>query len=149
AFDKSANRLIDDWWPYGLAGRHAPNALYDKLRTTMDAGNHASVYDKFLPPGAQAIEQVLEFYRDFDFAEDAVEKAITYWLTVLRAGLLIEEIAQAQLSAHIGLSKTPQDEEYEPTDIMDFIRADGSRPSFEDLLPVAYYGVPDLGHIAR
>lgn len=149
AFDRSAERVIDDWWPYGLAGRDAPNRLYDKLRTTMDAGNHASVSSKFLPSGTQAIEQVLEFYRDFDFAEDAVEKATTYWLTVLRAGLLIEEIAQAQLNAHIRLSTTPQDEEYEQSDIMDFIRADGPRPSFGDLLPVAYYGVPDLGQIAR
>jgi hypothetical protein len=149
AFDRSANKIIGDWWPHGLAGRNTPDALYDNLLTTMDAGNHASVYGKFLPPGTKAIDQVLEIYRDFDFAEVAVEKATTYWLTVLRAGLLTEGIAQAQLNAHIRLSKTPQDEDYERSDIMDFIGADSSRPSLDDLLPVAYYGVPDLGHVAR
>jgi hypothetical protein len=149
AFDRSAERVIEDWWPHGLAGRNTPDALYDKLLATMDAGNHASVYGKFLVPGTQAIDQVLEVYRNFDFAKDAVEKATTYWLTVLRAGLLIEEVAQAQLNAHIRLSKTPQGDDYEPSDIVDFIRADGSKPSLDDLLPVAYYGVPDLGHIAR
>src|SRR5690606_1693989 len=90
AFDRSAERVIGDWWPYGLAGRDAPYALYERLLTTMDAGNRASVYGKFLPSGSQAIEQILEVYLDFDFAEDAVEEATTYWLTVLRAGLLVE-----------------------------------------------------------
>lgn len=149
AFDRSANKVIGDWWPYGLAGRDTPDALYDRLLTTFDAGNHVSVYGKFLPSDTQAIEQVIEFYRDFDFAEDAVKKATIYWLTVLRAALLIEEIAHAQLNAHIRLSKTPEDKDYERSDLMDFIGANASRPSLDDLLPVAYYGVPDLGHIAR
>lgn len=149
AFDRSANKVIGEWWPHGLPGRNTPDALYDNILTTMNAGNHASVYGKFLPPGIKAIDQVLEVYRDFDFANDAVEKDTTYWLTILRAGLWIEDIAQAQLSAHIRLSKAPQDEEYERSEIMDFIGADSSRPSLDDLLPVAYYGVPDLGHIAR
>lgn len=149
AFDLSGNKVIRDWWPYGLVGRDAPFALYDKLLTTLDAGNHASVYGKFLPSGTKAIEQVLEVYRDFDFTRDAIEKAITLWLTVLRAGLMIEEIALAQLSAQIRLSRTPEDQDYDRSDIMDFIGANGSRPSLDDLLPVAYYGVPDLGHIAR
>ena len=149
AFDLSAKKVIEDWWPHGLPGRDTPDALYDKLLTTLDAGNHPSVYRKFLPKGTKAIEQVLGVYRDFGFNKDAVEKAKTYWLTVLRAALLIEEIAQAQLTAHISLSTTPQDGGYEQSHIMDFIRGDASRPSLDDLLPVAYFGVPNLGHIAR
>ncbi|MBS3849784.1 hypothetical protein KD146_13855 [Devosia sp. BSSL-BM10] len=149
AFHRSGNKVIEDWWPSGLAGREAPNALYDKLLTTFSAGNHVSIYSKFLPPGIKPIRQVMEVYRDFSFADDTTEAAITYWLTVLRAGLLVEGIAQTQQSALIRLSKTDDDEAYERSDIMDFIGANGSRPSLSDLLPVAYFGVPDLGHIAR
>ena len=154
AVEQAVAAVADYTWPLGAPKRPtmkrgAKDGSGSYLAQQWAAGNHLNVYSSFLrheDPASWVRNSYAERNREIDGER---QMQLAFWMTVCRAAILVDGYAEMQLRAHSALSRESARIAPPKEDIASFVGHDRPRLSPDEIIPLAFFGVPDAGYVFR